>query len=223
MGKPANDSDGPASAASKAEVLGTVKRVVKRPLTNADRLDNGAAVHALLGARAGVERQRDRAQKAVAKLRKRLDALQEQLDELHARYEATDVEAIVELRVERTPNEIRLVVPDTGAIHYQRPLTAEERAVLDTRPLPGVQGPRVHHPELDQDQEAAKLEERERMARVTRTELAQPITLEQVFEEVDAEEAEEQGDSDKDAQPKGKGGRKGKSSMKQTELPLGKE
>jgi hypothetical protein len=211
-----------ASAAATVEVLGTVKRVVRRAVTAADRADLDAQLHALIEAQSSNERQQKRAQKALAKLRKRGSAIDEQIAELHSKWSAAHVEEIVSCRVERTTNEIRIVLPD-GTPHYARPLTQDERVQLDSR-LPGAVGDAatVHHPELDASDEVGTVEQAIAEARAKRAELSQALTFEQAIAEVDADDeaANDNDEATADVKPaKGKDKKGKKSKMTQTEMP----
>lgn len=205
-----------AGAAPTSEVLGKVRRVVKRKTTAEDKADLDAAIHSLIEAQTAVERARVKAQKAASKLGKRAKALDAEIEELHSRWKQNEIEAVVECRVERTTTEILVIREDTGAVHQRRALTAEEHQALQDQ-LPHIKdAPKVHHPELDADGDVAKLEEQARVAREVRAELAKPVSVDEVLAQVD--EDEEADDADEEPKTKkGKGG-KGKGKARQVEL-----
>lgn len=193
---------------TNVEVLGTVKRVVRRALTPTDRADIDAQLHALIESKASNERQQKRAAKALGKLRKRGSALDEQVRELHGKWSSATSEDVVACRVERTPTEIRIVHPD-GTVIYARPLTKDELSILSSR-LPTVgESATIHHPELDQHDEVAQVEQRQAEAKAQHAELAQSLTFEQAIAEVDAKD-ESPEEPAEEKPKKGKGKKKGK-------------
>ncbi len=213
--RPANDMQANVSV----EVLGTVKRVIRRPVTPADRADIDAQLHALIDARAGNERQQKRAQKSLAKLRKRGAHIEEQVNDLHSKWQQPTVEEIAMCRVERTATEIR-IVRDNGEPIYARPLTKDERVQLDSR-LPNMENAAtIRHPELDANDEVAQIEKTQAEARKTRDELTKGLTFEQAIAEVDAEEAAEISDDEGEGQVEEKPKKKGKKAKKGEQLEM---
>ena len=211
---PAND----VSQNSSVEVLGTVKRVVRRAVTDADRTDLDTQLHALLDSHISVERQQKRSQKALAKLREREKQIDAQILELHTKRNEAVVEEIVSCRVERTATEIRIVQPNGDAI-YARPLTKEEISQLDSR-LPGMEeAAKVHHPELDASDEVATIETSQAEAKALRIKLANPLSFEECIADVDDESTEtEAAIEEKEAKPKGKKPKGKGKKMKQTSM-----
>lgn len=196
------------------EVLGTVKRVIRRPMTGQDRSEIDEQVHDLLDSSATLERQIDRAQKALSKLKKRKTAISSHMDKLHADWKAPTVEEIVDCRVVRTSTEIRIERNDGSEVIYARALTQEEHEALGTQ-LPGMpDARRVHHPELDADDKVETFEKASGEAKARRADLTKPMSFEDALAEVEDEE----GADETDEKPKGGRGKKGKTRMKQTEL-----
>lgn len=197
-----------ANSGPNVEVLGTVKRVVKRAATPADRLSIDDSMHTLIEAKVSNERQERRAQKALAKLRKRSGAIEAQIRDVHSKRTAAHVEDVVACRVERTPTELRIVHPD-GTPVYARALTKDELAVLSSR-LPDMkEAATIRHPELDQSDEVAEVEKRVVEAKTQHAELTQALTFEQAVAEADAEEDAANDNSEPKEKPK-KGKGKGK-------------
>lgn len=210
------DGAGPANDVSQdsVEVLGSVKRVVRRAVTDADRTDLDTGLHALLDSQIANERQQKRAQKALGKLRERAKNIDAQILELHTKRSEAVVEEILSCRVERTSTEIRIVQPNGEAI-YSRPLTKEEHEQLGAK-LPGMEPAKVHHPELDPSDEVAKVETSQAEAKALRIRLANPLSFEAAIAEVDDEENAESDDSDDD-EDKPKKGKKAKGKGKKME------
>lgn len=182
-------------------IVGIVRRVVTRPMTSEDRSALDVITHARLDAQRTMEDELERAKNATARLKKRRDEIEAQIVDLHKKWKADDVDEIVDCRVERTATEVRICRSDNGAEIYSRPLTREEHEALGER-LPGMPASSVHHPELDPNDDVARMEQ----ARKDADERAQPITFEHALAEVDA--AAEEADKPADAKKKPKKGKK---------------
>jgi hypothetical protein len=210
-------------------VLGTVKRIITRDATDADRTELDKPLHDLLEAKRGIDAQHERAKKASGKLSARAKNIDGQIAALHRTWKEPKVEGVVELRVERDSKELRLVRTDNGLVHFKRPLSKDERAALDAE-APTVVVP----PEMTVDEAVAKLEERRAGDVRARAELVKPYTLDDAFAEVDAEaeakgDEEDEDEAEADDKPKGKGGKgkrpgRGKADVnkqdRQTDMPF---
>ncbi len=204
--------------ANGIEVLGTVKRVVRRPVTNEDRAAIDEHVHGLIETGEAIEKQIRRAKKALAKLKKRQDAITARIADLHGVWKEPTLEEIAECRVERTSTEIR-IVRSTGEVIYARPLTREEHEALTQ--LPGMpDAPKVHHPELDANDDVSRVEKAHAEAAKERGTLEQRMTFEEAVAEVDREEeeAEDESATKGESKSKDKGSKAKGKKNKQTEM-----
>ncbi len=199
------------------EVVGTVKRVLKRSIGDAERKPIDVEVHALIEARAAVKREREKANTAGLKLKHRGDEIQTAIDELHERWKEAEIDAIVECRVERTSTEVRVVRIDLGTVVSRRPLTKEEHTALGAV-LPGMPAPKVLHQELGTDPATSEHLEKETAGIQTRATLVKPVKLDDVLAEIDEEAANEGGEDDDEEAPKKRGKR---AANEQTEIPTG--
>jgi len=208
----------PAAPTGGPEVVGEVKRLLRRKTSVEDRAGIDATIHSLLAARLAVELEHQRAVKAARKLKTRLDAIDGKVVELHGAWGEVEREAIVRCRVERTETELVVIRLDNNLVHFRRKLTPEEHAALGPH-LPNVDRPRVDHPELVEAGAVAEAEAREAEQAHERTKLTKAMSLDDAFAEVDADAEEASSDSE-DAPPPEPKKKASKKAAKQGELDL---
>jgi hypothetical protein len=199
------------------EALGTVPRVLRCKVKDADRKASDDALHALIESEKAVRRKKLRVASAAKQINDRLKALDEEQLVLHDERQLEEVERTVRCEVRRTPTMIYLVRLDTGSEVSRRPLTAEELKALHPA-LPGTgPAPKVPPAELVPDEDTARRvqAEEEHAARVK--ELLEDFDVQAALD--GADEPANDDDEEPEEKPKAKKG-KGKKSAAEKTAPM---
>ncbi len=195
------------------EVMGTGKRTVTRPVTDADRARLDATLHRLLDAKGNAKANKARLKTAVGKANERLTALDEEITQLHEEAKITTHDVLEDVEIRRTSTQLFVVSLVDQKVLQQRPLTKEELEALAPQ-LPNTGPPPVvKHAEQAPDDAAVKKQSEQAEHEAKLAELLREITPDDILRQVDAD-ADAKGKPGSDdanhalpKEPKAKGGK----------------
>ena len=205
------------------EVMGTGKRTVTRPVTDADRARLDATLHRLLDAKGNAKANKARLKTAVSKANERLTALDEEITQLHEEAKITTHDVLEDVEIRRTSTHLFVVSLVDQKVLQQRPLTKEELEALAPQ-LPNTGPPPVvKHAEQAPDDAAVKKQSEQAAHEAKLAELLREITPDDILRQVDTDAQGKPGSAaapaaDAPKEKKAKGG-KGKKKAEQTTMP----